>query len=131
MGHPSRQRLRVVPYSGSAGEPLLGYSVPSVHSFGKLRTGLRDFRTVLYAGSCTEWIPYTSGLYGPNTFPFWGLPPVLVTELLASVGRLSMTARTYATSLSLSIATCSTCDAVWLGDDAFLPLLPALSLPKG
>ena len=35
-----------------------------------------------------------------------------------------MTARTYATSLSLSIATCSTCDAVWLGADAFLPLLP-------
>jgi hypothetical protein len=34
-----------------------------------------------------------------------------------------MTARTYATSLSLSIATCSTCDSVWLGDDAFLPLL--------
>ena len=35
-----------------------------------------------------------------------------------------MTARTYATSLSLSIATCSTCDAVWFGADAFLPLLP-------
>jgi len=34
-----------------------------------------------------------------------------------------MTARTYATLLSLSIATCSTCDAVWLGADAFLPLL--------
>ena len=34
-----------------------------------------------------------------------------------------MTARTYATSLSLSIATYSTCDSVWLGDDAFLPLL--------
>ena len=35
-----------------------------------------------------------------------------------------MTARTYATLLSLSIATRSTCDAVWLGADAFLPLLP-------
>ena len=32
LGHPSRQRLRVVPYSGSAGEPLSGYSVPSAHS---------------------------------------------------------------------------------------------------
>ncbi len=42
---------------------------------------------------------------------------------LASAGRFSMTARTYATPLSLSIATCSTCDAVYLGDDAFLPLL--------
>ena len=28
------------------------------------------------------------------------------------------------------IATCSTCDSVYLGDDAFLPLLPALRLPK-
>jgi len=37
-----------------------------------------------------------------------------------------MTARTYATSLSLSIVTRSTCDAVWLGDDAFLPLLPTI-----
>ena len=35
-----------------------------------------------------------------------------------------MTALTYATLLSLSIATSSTCDAVWLGADAFLPLLP-------
>ena len=43
--------------------------------------------------------------------------------LLASVGRLSMTTRTYTPSLSLSIATYSTCDSVWLGDDAFLPLL--------
>ena len=34
-----------------------------------------------------------------------------------------MTTRTYAPLLSLSIATCSTCDSVWLGDDAFLPLL--------
>jgi hypothetical protein len=34
-----------------------------------------------------------------------------------------MTARTYTPSLSLSIATYSTCDSVWLGDDAFLPLL--------
>ena len=34
-----------------------------------------------------------------------------------------MTARTYTSSLSLSIATYSTCDSVWLGDDAFLPLL--------
>jgi len=55
--------------------------------------------------------------------PFWGLPPVLGTELLASVGRFSMTARTYATLLSLSIVTRSTCDSVWLGADAFLPLL--------
>ena len=31
LGHPSRQRLRVVPCSGNAGEPLSGYSVPSVH----------------------------------------------------------------------------------------------------
>jgi len=37
-----------------------------------------------------------------------------------------MTARTYATLLSLSIATRSTCDAVWLGADAFLPLLPTI-----
>ena len=43
--------------------------------------------------------------------------------LLASVGRLSMTTRTYTPSLSLSIATYSACDSVWLGDDAFLPLL--------
>jgi len=43
--------------------------------------------------------------------------------LLASIGRLSMTTRTYTPSLSLSIATYSTCDSVWLGDDAFLPLL--------
>jgi hypothetical protein len=34
-----------------------------------------------------------------------------------------MTARTYTPSLSLSIATYSTCDSVWLGVDAFLPLL--------
>jgi hypothetical protein len=32
---------------------------------------LRDFRTVLYAGSCTEWIPYTSGLYGQD-LPHFG-----------------------------------------------------------
>jgi hypothetical protein len=43
---------------------------------------------------------------------------------LASVGRFSMTTRTDAPSLSLSIATCSPCDAVWLDADAFLPLLP-------
>ena len=35
-----------------------------------------------------------------------------------------MTTRTNAPSLSLSIATCSTCGSVWLGVDAFLPLLP-------
>jgi hypothetical protein len=34
-----------------------------------------------------------------------------------------MTTRTYAPLLSLSIATCSTCGSVWLGADAFLPLL--------
>jgi hypothetical protein len=34
-----------------------------------------------------------------------------------------MTARTYATSLSLSIVTRSTYDSVWLGADAFLPSL--------
>jgi len=45
-------------------------------------------------------------------------------QALANVGRFSMTTRTYAPLLSLSIATCSTCDSVWLGDDAFLPLLP-------
>jgi hypothetical protein len=72
----------------------------------------------------------TSGYHTPvycmalRPSPFWGLPPVLGTVLLTSVGRLSMTARTYATSLSLSIATCSTCDAVWFDADAFPPLLP-------
>jgi hypothetical protein len=55
--------------------------------------------------------------------PFWGLPPTSQADLLASVGRFSMTARTYAPLLSLSIATCSTCGSVWLGVDAFLPLL--------
>jgi len=39
-----------------------------------------------------------------------------------------MTARTYTPSLSLSMTTCSTCDAVWFGADAFLPLLPTLWL---
>jgi hypothetical protein len=37
-----------------------------------------------------------------------------------------MTARTYATLLSLSIVTRSTCGSVWLGVDAFLPLLPSI-----
>ena len=32
----------------------------------------------------------------------------------------------YTPSLTFTIATCSTCDSVWLGADAFLPLLPTI-----
>jgi hypothetical protein len=62
----------------------------------------------------------------PKDLPLFGACRLSKTELLTSVGRLSMTARTYATPLSLSIATCSTCDAVWFGADAFPPLLPTI-----
>jgi hypothetical protein len=62
----------------------------------------------------------------PKDLPLFGACRLSKTELLTSVGRFSMTARTYATSLSLSITTCSTCDAVWFGADAFLPLLPTI-----
>jgi hypothetical protein len=86
----------------------------------------RGLRTLLCTGSPSEWIPYTSVLYGPKTFPILGPAACPGIGLLASVGRFSMTARTYATSLSLSIATCSTCGAVWFGADAFLPLLPTI-----
>jgi len=55
--------------------------------------------------------------------PFWGRPDACLWQTLTSVGQFSMTTRTYTPSLSLSIATYSTCDPVWLGDDAFLPLL--------
>ena len=33
LGHPSHRRLRMVPCSSIAGEPPMGYSVPSVHFF--------------------------------------------------------------------------------------------------
>ena len=71
-------------------------------------------------------------LYGPGTVPFWACRLLSGKLILFSQRRQVVPDGAY-TPLSniLSIATRSTCGSVRLEVDAFLPLLPALSLPKG
>ena len=116
MGHPSRQRLRpgrLLRQSRRATVGLLRSECPFCVALGWcFAPGL------LASGYHT---PLDCMALRPSPF---GACHLSLIGLLASVGRLSMTTRTYTPSLSLSIATYSTCDSVWLGDDAFLPLLP-------
>ena len=84
------ESLRLSPVSQTLLWALASWAIPPIDAYGwfpapalleshrwvtPFRVSIfRDFRTMLYAGSPCGWIPYTAGLYGPKTFPVWGLP---------------------------------------------------------
>ncbi len=92
---------------GDETSPLLTIPLSSLMPGSRLPVGrqVSISQTLLWAlaswatplDSTCGWIPYTPGLYGPETFPLLGPAACPKTGLLVNVGRLSMTARTYAT----------------------------------
>jgi hypothetical protein len=50
LGHPTPSRLAAWSPTPALPEHVTGFPVPCIHSFVKLKTGLRDLRTVLYTG---------------------------------------------------------------------------------